>query len=113
MGKAAAVPIEPDEQTNLLDATITTCTGVLGGGVPGAGGYDALWVIVLTPSEVEDETSTENQVRTLWQNWTAMSVAPLSQKARIQGSWDRRENATGLQIHRVDDVLGLAGQVSR
>lgn len=35
MGIAADVPIEPDEQTRLIDRCINKCDGVLGGGVPG------------------------------------------------------------------------------
>lgn len=35
MGTAADVPIEPDEQTNLLDYCSAKCNGMLGGGVPG------------------------------------------------------------------------------
>ncbi len=34
MGEAAGVPIEPDEQTRLLDLC-TKVEGVIGGGVPG------------------------------------------------------------------------------
>lgn len=35
MGELADVPIEPDEQTRLLDECITSVPGVLGAGVPG------------------------------------------------------------------------------
>lgn len=41
MGQFAGVEIEPDAQTKLLDAVQQTIVGVLGGVVPGAGGYDA------------------------------------------------------------------------
>jgi hypothetical protein len=34
MGESVGVPIEPDEQTRLLDACIHR-SGVIGGGVPG------------------------------------------------------------------------------
>ncbi|XP_042398893.1 phosphomevalonate kinase, peroxisomal-like [Zingiber officinale] len=46
MGKVAGVPIEPEPQTQLLDATMNL-EGVLLAGVPGAGGYDAVFAIVL------------------------------------------------------------------
>lgn len=46
MGKAAGVPIEPESQTQLLDATMNI-GGVLLAGVPGAGGYDAVFAIIL------------------------------------------------------------------
>nr|UWY16154.1 phosphomevalonate kinase [Dioscorea composita] len=46
MGKEAGVPIEPESQTQLLDATMSM-KGVLLAGVPGAGGYDAVFAIIL------------------------------------------------------------------
>ncbi|GAB2296058.1 hypothetical protein Dimus_030195 [Dionaea muscipula] len=49
MGEAARVPIEPDTQTQLLDATMDV-DGVLLAGVPGAGGFDAVFTVVLGDS---------------------------------------------------------------
>lgn len=49
MGKAAGIPIEPESQTQLLDATMNM-PGVLLAGVPGAGGYDAVFAITLGDS---------------------------------------------------------------
>ncbi|GLU05348.1 hypothetical protein SLE2022_224510 [Rubroshorea leprosula] len=49
MGKAADVPIEPDSQTQLLDATMSM-EGVLLAGVPGAGGFDAIFAVTLGDS---------------------------------------------------------------
>ncbi|XP_050237855.1 phosphomevalonate kinase, peroxisomal [Mercurialis annua] len=46
MGEAAGVPIEPESQTQLLDATMEM-EGVVMGGVPGAGGFDAVFAITL------------------------------------------------------------------
>ncbi|CAN0910194.1 Phosphomevalonate kinase, peroxisomal [Linum grandiflorum] len=46
MGEAAGVPIEPESQTKLLDATMNT-EGVLLAGVPGAGGFDAIFAVTL------------------------------------------------------------------
>ncbi|XP_051137255.1 phosphomevalonate kinase, peroxisomal-like [Andrographis paniculata] len=46
MGEAAGIPIEPESQTQLLDATMAT-EGVLLAGVPGAGGFDAVFAISL------------------------------------------------------------------
>ncbi|KAL8723537.1 MAG: hypothetical protein Q9225_000172 [Loekoesia sp. 1 TL-2023] len=52
MSAEANVPIEPDVQTELLDACCQI-RGVIGGVVPGAGGYDAIALLVedraLTP----------------------------------------------------------------
>lgn len=44
MSKESGVPIEPPEQTKLLDR-LTEVEGVYGGVVPGAGGYDAVAVV--------------------------------------------------------------------
>jgi len=46
MGLAANVPIEPEEQSRLADATMDL-PGVIAAGVPGAGGYDALFVLYI------------------------------------------------------------------
>ena len=68
MGKLSKVPIEPKEQTALLDVCVSQA-GVIGGGVPGgeswmvyrisagltgpisAGGYDAIWLLICDPPE--------------------------------------------------------------
>jgi ERG8-type phosphomevalonate kinase len=49
MGERADVPIEPAPQQALCDATIEL-PGVIACGVPGAGGYDAVFVIALNAS---------------------------------------------------------------
>jgi phosphomevalonate kinase len=51
MGAEAAVPIEPEPQTRLLDAT-QRVPGVLFCGVPGAGGYDAIFAVLLNANVV-------------------------------------------------------------
>lgn len=56
------VPIEPKVQTELLDA-ISEVEGVVGGVVPGAGGYDALAVIIRDEAEVID------RLKQLFENW--------------------------------------------
>lgn len=61
MGEAAGVPIEPKQQTRLLDAT-AALPGVLCCGVPGAGGIDAIFAIVVHPSAME-------RVEKLWTAW--------------------------------------------
>ncbi|CAE5958984.1 unnamed protein product [Arabidopsis arenosa] len=49
IGEAASVPIEPESQTQLLDSTMNA-EGVLLAGVPGAGGFDAIFAITLGDS---------------------------------------------------------------
>lgn len=46
MGGDSGVPIEPPAQTALLDGAVAAVRGVLGGVVPGAGGYDAVVFLV-------------------------------------------------------------------
>ncbi|KAJ9172111.1 hypothetical protein P3X46_015390 [Hevea brasiliensis] len=49
MGEFAGVPIEPESQTRLLDITMDM-DGVLLAGVPGAGGFDAVFAVTLGDS---------------------------------------------------------------
>jgi phosphomevalonate kinase len=56
------VPIEPKVQTELLDA-ISGVDGVVGGVVPGAGGYDALAVLL------RDEAEVIERLKQLFENW--------------------------------------------
>ncbi|KAH6759835.1 Tetratricopeptide repeat superfamily protein [Perilla frutescens var. frutescens] len=49
MGEASRVPIEPESQTQLLDAKMNM-EGVLLAGVPGAGGFDAVFAVTLGES---------------------------------------------------------------
>ncbi|TYZ64922.1 hypothetical protein PybrP1_001145 [[Pythium] brassicae (nom. inval.)] len=61
MGERAQVPIEPPEQTALVDATMAI-PGVLIAGVPGAGGFDAVFVVALDESVL-------GHVEALWMAW--------------------------------------------
>ncbi|KAG9528733.1 ERG8, Phosphomevalonate kinase, partial [Aureobasidium melanogenum] len=51
MSKQSGVPIEPPAQTKLLDAC-SNVEGVIGGVVPGAGGYDAVALLIEDKDEV-------------------------------------------------------------
>ena len=68
MGECAGVGIEPDEQTRLANAT-EAVPGVLCAGVPGAGGVDAIFCLVLTPAARE-------KVESLWSTWRDVNGAP-------------------------------------
>uniref|UniRef100_A0A0E0KBD8 phosphomevalonate kinase n=1 Tax=Oryza punctata TaxID=4537 RepID=A0A0E0KBD8_ORYPU len=65
MGIAACVPIEPESQTQLLDATMNM-EGVLLAGVPGAGGFDAVFSVIL--GEASDVVA---------KAWSSAGVLPL------------------------------------
>ncbi|PKI85045.1 phosphomevalonate kinase [Malassezia vespertilionis] len=79
LGVRADAPIEPMEMSRLLDATINGASGVLGGGVPGAGGYDALYVLYLdsTGYDACAPCSPHSGILAVWANYTALSVGPL------------------------------------
>lgn len=82
MGAASAVPIEPETQTALLDALTATVDGVLGGVVPGAGGFDALALLV------RDDAETEAQIQDFVAAWAQEhggSVRLLAVKGEMEG----------------------------
>ena len=61
MGTAAGVEIEPVQQTQLADQT-EGISGVLCAGVPGAGGNDAIFAIVLS-------VKARTRVESMWSEW--------------------------------------------
>ena len=62
MSERSGVPIEPPPQTRLLDAC-EKIEGVVGGVVPGAGGYDAISLLI------EDKPETVKKLERLLQEW--------------------------------------------
>lgn len=62
MSTLSGVPIEPPEQTQLLDA-LTEVEGVVGGVVPGAGGYDAVVLLV------KDDEETRGRIDKFLAKW--------------------------------------------
>ncbi|KAF9566205.1 phosphomevalonate kinase [Mortierella alpina] len=77
MSQLSEVPVEPEEQTRLLDACLSV-PGVLMAGVPGAGGFDAIFCIVLSE---ESRTGVE----AVWSNFEEMSVGPLLCQESVEG----------------------------
>jgi phosphomevalonate kinase len=69
MGELAGVEIEPDSQTEIIDATVTI-PGVIAAGVPGAGGNDALFALVLSESA-------RIRVENVWTSNNEKSICPL------------------------------------
>ncbi len=68
MGELAEVPIEPDGQTRLCDASMAV-RGVVCCGVPGAGGEDAVAALVVAGSV--------RHLQELWQHWKEARVLPM------------------------------------
>ncbi|RUS30507.1 hypothetical protein BC938DRAFT_479303 [Jimgerdemannia flammicorona] len=89
MSVLSDVPVEPVEQTRLLDACLAV-PGVVMAGVPGAGGFDAIFCVVLSADAARG-------VERVWEDWREMSVSPLL----------AREDSVGARVERVEDVAGL------
>ncbi|KAK4368807.1 hypothetical protein RND71_012599 [Anisodus tanguticus] len=62
MGEAAGIPIEPESQSQLLDATMNM-EGVLLAGIPGDGGFDAVFAVTLGASS-----------KNVTQAWSSLNV---------------------------------------
>ena len=57
MGEKSGVPIEPPQQTRLLDYC-SNLKGVIGGVVPGAGGFDAIVLLVQDSEDIAEALKT-------------------------------------------------------
>ncbi|KAG0259878.1 phosphomevalonate kinase [Mortierella polycephala] len=77
MSQLSSVPIEPEEQTRLLDVCLSV-PGVLMAGVPGAGGFDAIFCIVLSEES-------RKGVEAVWSKFAEMSVGPLLCQESVEG----------------------------
>ncbi|CAK7231050.1 phosphomevalonate kinase [Sporothrix bragantina] len=86
MGTESGVPIEPESQTELLDA-LSQVDGVYGGVVPGAGGFDAVSLLV------KDDEATASRLEAFLEDWSKKSggrVRLLGVKGAMEGV--RRED---------------------
>ncbi|PBK91655.1 Phosphomevalonate kinase [Armillaria gallica] len=101
MGTLADVPIEPEGQTRLLDACISLA-GVIGGGVPGAGGYDAVWLLVLDPVDPSPDQPPRVRVEHVWETYS--SVSPLSAVESL---------AKGTRVEVLEHIKGLKEAISQ
>jgi len=76
MGEQASVPIEPPTQTALLDESLKV-NGVFIAGVPGAGGYDAIFCLIADDMDVEaNRESTIDRLFAAWKG-SGVRVCPL------------------------------------
>ncbi|KAI8679753.1 Phosphomevalonate kinase [Fusarium keratoplasticum] len=81
MGDASEVPIEPESQTELIDG-LSTVEGVYGGVVPGAGGFDAVALLM------RDDEETKQRVEEFLKRWAqdkGTKVKLLAVKGEMQG----------------------------
>ncbi|WFD19720.1 phosphomevalonate kinase [Malassezia caprae] len=102
LGTRSGAPVEPPEMSRLLDATIAGAPGVMGGGVPGAGGYDALFLLFLSPASLTSSArvSAPADVCTLWQHYTELSVGPL-----LCGADDPTTADEAIESSRADEAM--------
>jgi phosphomevalonate kinase len=82
MSVRSGVPIEPAEQTALLDTLTDGVEGVYGGVVPGAGGYDA---IVLLVKDDEEILSKIRELIASWSREKGSNVSLLGVKGEMGG----------------------------
>ncbi|KAG1878118.1 ribosomal protein S5 domain 2-type protein [Suillus subalutaceus] len=103
MGDLAGVEIEPEQQTHLLDQSIEQA-GVVGGGVPGAGGYDAIWLLICSPPNLPDEQQPLRRVETVWSTFNESNVTPLLAQESV---------AKGARVVQLDEIPGLREAIQR
>jgi len=82
----------------LLDICISL-PGIVGGGVPGAGGYDAIWLLTCDLTSCKPGQTPLQHVAPIWSNYEELSVSPLSSKESL---------AKGIRLESADAIPGLA-----
>ncbi|KAI6777950.1 phosphomevalonate kinase [Emericellopsis cladophorae] len=92
MSGLSGVPIEPESQTKLLDA-LTELDGVFGGVVPGAGGFDALALLM------RDDEETKTRVMGCLAEWSKEK----DEKVKLM---DVRGEMEGVRMEELDIYKG-------
>jgi phosphomevalonate kinase len=90
MSLASGVPIEPPQQTALLDSC-SNIPGVVGGVVPGAGGYDAVVLLV------EDKKEVLGELRNMLKAWKVQGEGEDGVKIGKVGILGVREDMVGVR----------------
>jgi len=101
MSSLTNVPIEPPQQTQLLDAC-SELSGVIGGVVPGAGGYDAVALLI---EDGPDVTAKLQAMLKTWKPAGAAGEETSIEKVSILGV---REDMEGI---RVEDPVKYDGWI--
>ena len=96
---AGNVPIEPDSQSNIANAT-EAVPGVITCGVPGAGGYDALHVLYLKGNQTYNgkSDSVRDEIAQLWRNLSCtdeVNICPLTVRCATN-EWGGIQESTNL-----------------
>ena len=79
LGVRAEAPVEPPVMTQLVSASVDAAPGILGGGVPGAGGYDAIYVLWLGLDNESGQPPAG--LLDMWSTWPGLSVGALTCEA--------------------------------
>lgn len=93
MGSRSGVPIEPESQTELIDA-LSAVEGVYGGVVPGAGGFDAVSLLV------RDDEETVARLEGFLGEWSARKK---DSKAKLLGVKGELE---GIRVEKLREFDG-------
>lgn len=93
MGSRSGVPIEPESQTELIDA-LSAVEGVYGGVVPGAGGFDAVSLLV------RDDEETVARLEGFLGEWSAKKK---DSKAKLLGVKGELE---GIRVEKLREFDG-------
>lgn len=93
MGSRSDVPIEPESQTELIDA-LSGVEGVYGGVVPGAGGFDAVSLLV------KDDGETVARLERFLEEWSAKKK---DSKAKLLGVKGELE---GVRVEKLREFDG-------
>lgn len=96
MSEKSGVPVEPPAQTDLLDAC-EAVSGVVGGVVPGAGGFDAISLLI------EDREDTIAGLEKLFASWKFTGDTDDGQSAGKVSMLGVRQEMQGVRKERVED----------
>ncbi|GMG26042.1 unnamed protein product [Aspergillus oryzae] len=99
MTRKAGVPIEPRVQTELLDA-VSAVDGVIGGVVPGAGGYDAIAVLI------RDDQEVLKKLTELFKNWESKVEDDFGGKIGTVRLLGVRHGSDGVKNEVLDQYAG-------
>ncbi|KAA8650370.1 hypothetical protein EYZ11_000742 [Aspergillus tanneri] len=101
MTRKTGVPIEPRVQTELLDA-VSDIDGVVGGVVPGAGGYDAIALLI------RDDIEVVRKLNELFENWESKVEDDFGGKIGKVRLLGVRHGSAGVKNEPVEQYTGWA-----
>ena len=76
LGELSGVEIEPDTMTDVLNE-ISDCCGVISCGIPGAGGYDAVYCLVTATNFTTLQAVTKQILNVLTSKCKTLNIQPL------------------------------------